>query len=142
MKNINIFGTKGGHNSIDDMGVLTLISMVRKGIKFNTFDEFAVQSPFSMNEWSVFLHLSERTMQRYKTEQKTFDPLQSEKIVEIYLLYKKGIEVFGDRKKFNTWLETENLALGRITPKTLLDSNFGINLLKDELTRIEHGVLA
>ncbi|NBA87443.1 DUF2384 domain-containing protein [Emticicia sp. CRIBPO] len=142
MKNVNLFGPKVTPNALEDMNVLTLISMVRKGIKFNLFDEFAEQSPFSMHEWSGFLHLSERTMLRYKNEQKTFDVPQSEKIVEIYILYKKGIEVFGDSKKFNSWLETENLALGGVKPKTLLDSSFGINLLDDELGRIEYGVLA
>ena len=57
-------------------------------------------------------------------------------------MYKKGAEVFGNEPKFDLWLNTENLALGNIKPKSLFDSTFGINLLIDELTRIEHGVLA
>ena len=70
------------------------------------------------------------------------DEIQSEKILEIVLIYKKGIDVFGNAEKFNSWLETENLALGKNKPKSFLDSSFGINLLKDELTRIEYGILA
>ena len=58
------------------------------------------------------------------------------------MLNKYGIEVFDDQDKFNVWLLTKNVALGGIKPKDLLDSSFGIQLLKDELTRIEHGVLA
>ena len=50
--------------------------------------------------------------------------------------------VFGGSTGFNTWLDTESLALGRVKTKSLLDSSFGIGLLKDELGRIEHGVLA
>jgi len=50
--------------------------------------------------------------------------------------------VFGNKLKFDSWLETSNLALGDINPKSFLDSNLGINLVKDELARIEHGVLA
>jgi putative toxin-antitoxin system antitoxin component (TIGR02293 family) len=116
--------------------------MVRRGIGFQTFDSFANKSPFSLNEWSVYLHLSERTMQRYKLENRTFDPLQSEKIIEIALLYNKGIEVFGNSEKFDSWLITDNIVLGNIKPKMLLDNTFGINLLKDELTRIEYGILS
>ncbi|MEO9071250.1 MAG: MbcA/ParS/Xre antitoxin family protein [Ginsengibacter sp.] len=56
-------------------------------------------------------------------------------------LYKYGIKVFGNKEKFNLWLETKNQALGSIIPKKLLEKDSGINLLKDELTRIEHGVL-
>ncbi len=77
-----------------------------------------------------------------KKEGKSFDAGSSGKIIEITLLYNYGMEVFGNKEKFNNWLETKNLALGGVKPKELLDNTFGINLLKDELTRIEYGVLA
>ena len=63
-------------------------------------------------------------------------------IMQIEILHSKGEEVFGSRENFSTWLETENLALGNIIPRDLLKNSFGINLLMDELVRIEHGVLA
>ena len=127
---------------IDDRDVFMLISTVREGIKYTLFQSIADKIPFSVGEWSNFLHLSERTFQRYKKEKRTFDPLHSEKILEITLVYNKGIEVFGDKANFDAWLEAKNVALGGIKPKELLDSTFGIGLLRDELTRIEHGVLA
>jgi putative toxin-antitoxin system antitoxin component (TIGR02293 family) len=127
---------------IDDKDVFMLISTVREGIKYAMFQNIADKSPFSTSEWSNFLHLSERTFQRYKKEKRKFDPLHSEKILEITLVYNKGIEVFGDKTNFDAWLEAKNVALGGIRPKELLDSTFGIGLLRDELTRIEHGVLA
>ncbi|WP_114783196.1 type II RES/Xre toxin-antitoxin system antitoxin [Botryobacter ruber] len=127
---------------IDDRDVFALIKTVREGIKYTVFKSIADRSPFSSEDWSAFLHLSERTFQRYKKEERTFDPIHSEKIIEITLVYNKGIEVFGNPDKFNTWLESKNVALGGVRPKELLDSTFGISLLRDELTRIEHGVLA
>ena len=130
------------YRSTDDGNVLSLIEMIRQGIKFPAFNHFASRTPFSMAEWSSFLHISDRTMQRYTKENRTFDPLQSEKIIEIAMLFNKGTEVFGTPEKFNSWVETENLALGNIKPKEILDNSFGINLLKDELDRIEYGVLA
>ena len=95
MATLNLLDSKAAYNSVDDNDVLSLIEAVRQGVKFNAFFNFANKGPFSINEWSAFLHLSERTMQRYKREKKTFDSLQSEKILEIALLYKKGTEVFG-----------------------------------------------
>ncbi|WP_116789419.1 type II RES/Xre toxin-antitoxin system antitoxin [Flavobacterium psychrotrophum] len=126
----------------DDRGMLSLIRTAREGISFATFAGFVEKSPFDLNDWSIFLHLSERTMQRYKKEARTFDAQQSEKILEIALLYNKGIEVFGNADKFNLWVDSPNLALGRILPKSLMDSSFGLSLLKDELVRIEYGILA
>ena len=130
------------YGATENRDVLTLINAIRKGINYAFFVNIAQKSPFTIPEWSNFLHLSERTMQRYKNEQKTFDPIYSEKIIEITMLYKFGVEVFGNNEKFNSWLEANNLALGGIKPKDILDSSFGINLLKDELTAIEHGILA
>ncbi|GHA59507.1 type II RES/Xre toxin-antitoxin system antitoxin [Pontibacter akesuensis] len=127
---------------IDDKDVFMLISTVREGIKYALFQSIADVIPFNLTDWSNFLHLSERTFQRYKKEKRTFDPLHSEKILEITLVYNKGIEVFGDKLNFDAWLNAKNVALGGGKPKELLDSTFGIGLLRDELTRIEHGVLA
>lgn len=119
-----------------------IISIVREGIPYQTFQQFTGQSPFSLAEWSVFLGISERTLQRYKKEKKKFDRAQSERIIEIALLMQKGIEVFGDESKFRIWMESTIPALGGIKPKALLDSNFGIQLLNDQLTRIEYGIFA
>jgi putative toxin-antitoxin system antitoxin component (TIGR02293 family) len=58
------------------------------------------------------------------------------------MLYKFGVDVFGDKNKLNTWLNIENVSLGGAKPKELLDTSFGIGLIKDELNRIEQGVLA
>ena len=139
---MDIFDPQVAYGSVDDINALSLVEMVRHGIKFATFDGFANKISFSLAEWSGYLHLSERTMQRYRNEKRTFDPLQSEKIIEIALLYNRGIEVFGHTATFESWLETGNIALDGIKPKMLLDNSFGINLIRDELTRIEFGILA
>ena len=81
-------------------------------------------------------------MQRYKKEGLSFETLQSERILDIALLQRKGIEVFGNTDNFFTWLKSINISLGGIKPLELLDNSFGIGLLKDELLRIEHGILA
>ncbi|GEO07061.1 hypothetical protein AAE02nite_47250 [Adhaeribacter aerolatus] len=127
---------------IADQDVYTLIQTVRAGLPFDLYQELVKAMPFTPADWAAYLHLSDRTLQRYKKEAATFDALQSEKILEILLVFKKGTEVFEDKENFAAWLEATNVALGHVKPKDLLDSSFGINLLRDELIRIEHGVLA
>jgi putative toxin-antitoxin system antitoxin component (TIGR02293 family) len=139
---MEVFEPFAAYVKADDVQPLALVNLVRNGIEFGAFDRLAGQCGFSMAEWSDFLHLSERSMQRYRKENKAFDPLQSEKILEIALLYNRGIEVFGHIDKFNEWLGMEDIALGSIKPKSLLDNTFGINLVKEELSRIEYGILA
>jgi putative toxin-antitoxin system antitoxin component (TIGR02293 family) len=128
--------------NVDDNTILYVIREVRKGIEYNSFTNAVKNVPLTLKEWSGILDLSERTLQRYKKDKRAFDTLQSEKIVQVTLLIRYGRDVFGDEKKFNLWLNTENMSIGNIKPKELLDSSFGIDLLKDELSRIENGILA
>ncbi len=130
------------YQSLGNRSISSVINTVRRGVGFEAFLNLVKKSPFNIAEWSVFLHLSERTMQRYKKESKTFEPIHSEKILEIALLYQKGVEVFGNNERFDTWLTSNNIALGNVKPRDLLDNTFGISLIKDELGRIEYGVLA
>lgn len=130
------------YSSMDDSGVLSLIHTSRTGVSYSLFGNILDESPFTPKEWAHYLHISDRTMQRYTKERKDFDPIQSEKILEVALVYKYGVEVFGNKEKFDIWLGAKNVALGNVAPKSLLDTTFGIGLLKDELTRIEHGILA
>jgi len=121
---------------------VNLTFMVREGISFSYLTKLSNHIHFNIDDWASYLHLSERTIQRYKKENKTFDPIYSEKIIMIELLYKKGIEVFGDENKFYAWMDYKSIPLGGVKPKELLDTAFGINMIRDELGRIEHGILA
>ena len=137
-----VYNASIGYSSIDDKGVLSIIDSINRGISFATFEAIIKKYSFTIQNWAEFLHISNKTLSRYQKESKTFDALQSERIMQIEILHSKGEEVFGSRENFSTWLETENLALGNIIPRDLLKNSFGINLLMDELVRIEHGVLA
>jgi putative toxin-antitoxin system antitoxin component (TIGR02293 family) len=131
-----------GYKAIDDGGIYRLIDIVNEGIDYKTFSDIFGRFSFTMQEWAGFLHISGKTLSRYQNDQKSFDTLQSERIIQIEMLHSRGEEVFGSRKNFISWLDTENVALGNVVPKELLTTTFGIQLLADELGRIEHGVLA
>lgn len=128
--------------SLDNNDVFRLIESIREGVDYNTFDKFSRRFPLNNTEWSRILKVSERTMQRYKKEKKRFDSLHSERLLLIMLLFKKGEEVFESTDNFIHWLNSENISLGGIKPIRMLDNSFGVNMVKNELIRIEHGVLA
>lgn len=126
----------------DDGALMPLIYQSRSGINFDLFSQLASLSLFNIQDWAKFLHISDRTMQRYKKEKKRFSSIYAEKIIEITMLQRFGISVFGSEDSFAQWMELKNIALGGEKPKDMLDSTFGITLIKDELGRIEHGILA
>ena len=125
-----------------DEDEVNLANRVRDGLTYNYFTTLSERIQMGMQEWADYLHISERTMQRYKKEGKSFDPIHAEKIIIIELLYKKGIDVFGVEDNFYTWMDTKSIALGGVKPKDLLDTSFGITMVYDELGRIEHGIFA
>lgn len=141
----NIFQKKGQDLSFgwnDDQRSYMLIKLVREGIPYNEFSAVSNLSPFTSKEWAKFLNVSTRTLERHREENKTFRQEQSERILAIYQLLNYGTSVFGYNEGFFDWLGSESIALGGIKPKELLDTSIGINMVKDELGRLEHGILA
>lgn len=126
----------------DDGNVLAIIELVRHGIKYKDFSRIADYISFSLAEWAGYLQISERTIQRHQKERRTFHSIQSERIVELSRLYSYGVAVFGDKANFDTWLNSRSIPLGGRIPKDLLDTSFGLNMVRDELGRIENGIFA
>lgn len=54
----------------------------------------------------------------------------------------RGIEVFEDRVKFISWMNQPNQAFANKTPMSMLNSKRGLDVILDELGRIEHGILS
>src|SRR4030042_1385443 len=114
--------------TLDNRSVLRLIETSRKGVDLDTFDELASEFPFDLSDWSKILHISERTIQRYRRDKKKLDSIHTDRLLQIMILLNKGVEVFGNSDNFITWLNSINIALGGITPISLLDNAFGINM--------------
>jgi len=116
---------------------------VRRGVTQNLFQEIKNNSPFTDLQWSSFLNINIRTMQRYKSaSDHIFKPIQSERIFELAEVVSLGDKVFDTREHFNIWLNIPSPALGNDTPISLLDSSYGKELVIAELNRIEYGVFA
>lgn len=126
----------------DDNNSLNIAEEAMAGYGYAYVANLPVSQSFSQKDWSNFLHISERTIIRYREQNKKFDPLQTDRIILLEHLYDFGLSVFGNENTFNHWLTNKNLALGGRTPKELLVTSFGINMVKDEIGRIAHGVLA
>ena len=89
-----------------------------------------------------FLGLSLKTLQRYAQEAKSLTPREGEAVLKLEALYKKGIEVFGNRDEFNSWLKEPEYGVGWQVPLELLSTSTGIDMVMEELIRIEFGATA
>ncbi|RZJ71726.1 antitoxin Xre/MbcA/ParS toxin-binding domain-containing protein [Flavobacterium sp.] len=121
---------------------LLVVQVIREGIPYSLFANIQDYTPFTENDWSDYLSISTKSLQRYKKDLSKFKPIHSEKIIELAEVTNLGVSVFGDVEKFKLWLNTPSFALGSNKPKELLKDSYGKELVVGELTRIDHGILS
>jgi len=114
----------------------SLIDASRAGIARSQFMAFAQRVKQSMRSLSKVMPASYSSL----SKKDMYDQDTSERILEIAEIYAMGMEVFGDIDRFNSWLQHVSAPLGGHTPFSLLDTSFGIRMLKDEIGRIDHGI--
>lgn len=120
-----------------------IVQTSRSGIKSSRFFDLADLTGLN-RDWlaTEVLGLSLKTLQRYNEERMLLSPRGSEAVLKLFALYRKGIEIFGDRDAFNRWLQKSAFGLGGQVPLDLLSMSTGIDLVMDELARIEFGTTA
>lgn len=120
---------------------MLIVIAIRKGIPYSLFDLIQKYTPFSENDWTNFLDLSTKSLQRYRASpEHHFKPIHSEKIIEIAEVIKVGMDVFGHVEKLKLWLNTPSYALGKLKPIELLKDSYGKEMVISELHRINHGI--
>jgi putative toxin-antitoxin system antitoxin component (TIGR02293 family) len=120
---------------------MDMIELSKKGISKNALAHLANYLSFTLSQMAELLPVSERTIQRCSSEDQ-FNRVVSEQILQIAEVAARGKDVFEDKDKFLSWMNHPNKTLANRTPASLLSSRFGIEMVLDELGRIEHGVLS
>ncbi len=94
----------------------------------------------SNNKLAKYIYeMTPKTLVSYKQKGRYFSSKVNEISIKIKELYKKGIDVFINKENFNSWLERKSFGLGDIKPISLLNTSTGIDLVFEELVRIEFG---
>lgn len=114
---------------------LDRVATFRKGFKKKSFERLKEQTGLDYQTLATVLAVSTKTLQRTQV----FDVVQSEKMYELAELYSLGMSYFG-ADGFKRWMERPLFTLGNRTPLALIDVSEGIDLLKAEIMRVQHGV--
>ena len=104
------------------------------------FEKVAGKIPFTQKDWANILHLSERTLQRYAKDNKSFEGIYTDRILHINQLIEIGLDTFESRETLYRWLQREKNVLGKELTFESLYTTQGIQDIIDELGRIQHGV--
>ncbi len=120
---------------------LSIIRHARKGIKTGYLLQLGDLMGLTQIEISKILHVSLRTLQRYDHDF-ILDSDASSKVIQLGMLYHRGLDVIGDQLGFSDWLKSPMSSLEGRSPLDYLDTPFGFQLINQILGRIEHGVFA
>ncbi|MEM6380904.1 MAG: antitoxin Xre/MbcA/ParS toxin-binding domain-containing protein, partial [Bacteroidota bacterium] len=118
-----------------------LMALARQGLYRSALDSLGQLLELSTKDLVQYLHISERTLQRYDQHKKLSSEL-SDHLIQIAKVYARAVEVFEDHDRAVQWLKYPSQALGVVTPLSCLDNYSGIELVLDELGRLEYGVYA
>jgi putative toxin-antitoxin system antitoxin component (TIGR02293 family) len=118
-----------------------LMDLAREGLLKDALDSLAKLLQLSTKDLAQYVHISERTLQRYDSHKKLSSEL-SDHLIQLAKVYARAVDVFGDCGRAVEWLKYPSPALGGVTPISCLDNFSGIELVLDELGRIDYGVYA
>src|SRR5438105_14700639 len=121
---------------------IALLLSAKKGLKPEAVFDFISISQFSLSMVERLLSKTIKTFNNYKENNTLLDSTISEKLLKLFSLYNKGVSVFGSVEEFNKWIAEPAFGLGNQVPQNLLDTITGIELVAEELIRIEYGDLA
>ncbi|TAE24767.1 MAG: DUF2384 domain-containing protein [Cytophagales bacterium] len=113
-----------------------------RGIPASLFSELIQITGYGREQLAEVFGLSLRTFQRYEREQRNVTPQDGERMLKLKALFEQGTDVFGSLESFRRWLDKPAFGLGGQLPFLLLHTSGGMDLIMDELTRIEYGDLA
>lgn len=104
------------------------------------FEKIAGQIPFTQKEWASILHLSEKTLQRYAKDNKSFEGIYVDRIQQMQKLIELGLKTFTSPEALYHWLKRDKPVLGQLLTFESLKTSEGIGLLTEEIGRIMYGV--
>ena len=121
---------------------VAMVMKAAEGLAISVFDEITRVSALNKNQLAAFIDITPKTIDNYRLRRYKLCRIESEQLLQLMALYKKGQEIFDNSESFNLWLRQPASGLGGIIPFDLLYTQGGISLVMEELLRIEYGALA
>lgn len=117
------------------------LSVIKGGLSSSSLQDLLEISGSTRFDIARKLDLTEPTLRKHLSASKALSTSLSEHVLFLLELYDKGVDTFGSVDQFKNWLLQHNIGIDA-KPNDLLDSITGINIVMNELNRIDHGILA
>lgn len=117
----------------------SLVEEAGVGVPVSAVSDLIRITDLKKQYFASLLDISTKTLDRYQVQKKKLNPSASELLLKLQNIYKKGEEIFSSIEAFRIWIEKPAYGLQLRVPKDLLKTVTGIDLVMEELIRIESG---
>ncbi len=116
-----------------------VINLLKEGLPTNLLDELRQELEVSENALSNILLIPQRTLNRRRAAGR-FKTDESERVLRLFRVYNKALDVLGTQAKAARWLKKPARAFGGVTPLNYADTEPGAQEVILLLERLDHGV--
>ncbi|MGC6425732.1 MAG: type II toxin-antitoxin system Xre/ParS family antitoxin [Akkermansiaceae bacterium] len=116
-----------------------MVTRIREGFPVQEFTTLQKLLDIPEDELGLLIGISPATLQRRK-KAGNFERPESDKLVCLYRVFGKAMELFEEESTTRDWLKTENPGTAGESPLRYADTEYGAKEVEALVTRIEHGV--
>lgn len=119
----------------------TKLKAIKEGLGSQSITDLLEITGATQTQLAQILDLTEPTLRKHIKMGKELNTGLSEHIIELFELFDKGMDTFGSLEEFKNWLPQHNIGINA-KPIDILDTITGINIVMNELIRIDYGITA
>lgn len=127
---------------LDFNSKMELVEVAQDGVVAHAIPKLAELLQIPVKKAVELFNMSDRTLRKYIKGNALLNTDASEKVLKMFSLFLYGCEIFGGSVNFVKWINRPSFGLRGKVPINLLSSSDGIDLVYDELTRLEFGDIA
>lgn len=119
-----------------------MAALAVRGLEPEVALDLAKRLDISQDRLSELAQIAKTTLHRRIKEHQPLAQDESERVIRLYTVYQKAVEVFEDEERAARWFSSRPKALGGKTPLEFMKTEPGARYVEKLLGRIEHGVFS
>ncbi len=120
----------------------TMINKVREGLDVSVVIHLSKTMGLTEQAVAKLALITTRTLTRRKTEGKLRID-ESDRLARIAMVFDEAVDMLGgDKTKASHWFTTPKKALGGASPADYVDTEMGVQEVRNLIARIRHGVFS
>ncbi len=116
------------------------LSLIESGLYVRDLEVVMRSLALTTEEVAGLLHVNPRTIMRLGEPDKALKPDMGERVACLLRLIKFGRVVLGSNEHLASYIKSASMALDGMRPLDYLGTILGMEIIFDELGRIDHGV--